>query len=107
MNNKKIKTAHKRTLITVVLNFIAANTCCCTMHQKMARGFKFWIYEVEESHCLCSEKKALISFADRTAKLICTYVLAYAKNRFPHAAQLLINLLANLLQVAVVLMHKK
>ena len=28
------------------------------------------------------------------------------KNRFSHAAQLTINLLANVLQVAVVLMHK-
>ena len=31
-------------------------------------------------------------------KLICAYVLAYAKNRFSHAAQLSINLLTNLLQ---------
>ena len=39
--------------------------------------------------------KALISFADRTAELICAYVLAYAKSRFSHAAQLSINLMAN------------
>ena len=39
-------------------------------------------------------KTKAISFADRTAKLICAYVLAYAKSRFSHAAQLSINLLA-------------
>ena len=57
MNNIKIKTTNEITLITVVLNFITANTCCCTMHQKMARGLKFQIQEVEELHCLCSENK--------------------------------------------------
>ena len=31
-------------------------------------------------------------------KLICAYVLAYAKSRFDHATQLSINLLTNLLQ---------
>ena len=40
-------------------------------------------------------KKALISFADRTAKLICAYVLVYAKSKFSQAAQLSINLFAN------------
>ena len=45
--------------------------------------------------------KALISFADRTSKLICAYVLAYAKNRFSRAAQLSINLLANLLHCGI------
>ena len=48
-----------------------------------------------------AKTKALISFADRTVKLICAYVLAYAKSRFSHAAQLSINdinLLTNLLQ---------
>ena len=43
MNNIKIKTTNKKTLITVVLNVIKANTCCCTMNQKMARGLKFRI----------------------------------------------------------------
>ena len=57
MNNIKIKTTHKTTLITVVLNFITTNTCCYTVHQKMTRGLKFRIYEVEELHCLCSENK--------------------------------------------------
>ena len=36
--------------------------------------------------------KALISFAV-TAKLICAFVLAYAKSRFSHDVQLSINLL--------------
>ena len=36
--------------------------------------------------------KALISFLV-TAKVICAYVLAYAKSRVSHAAQLSINLL--------------
>ena len=49
--------------------------------------------------------KALISFADRTAKLICAYVLAYAKSRFSHAAQLSINLLARIYYTVVDLMH--
>ena len=31
--------------------------------QKMARGWKFWIYKVEELYCSCSKKKVLISFA--------------------------------------------
>ena len=41
-----------------------------------------------------AKTKALISFADRIAKLICAYFLDYAKSRFCHAAQLSINLLA-------------
>ena len=44
-----------------------------------------------------AERKALMSFADRTTRLICTYVLANAKSRLSHADQLSINLLANLL----------
>ena len=49
--------------------------------------------------------KALISFADQTAKLICAHVLAYAKSRFSHAAQLSINLFARIYYTAVDLMH--
>ena len=49
--------------------------------QKMARGLKFRIYEAEGLYYLCSEIKALISFAV-TAKLICVFVFAYAKSRF-------------------------
>ena len=62
MNNIKIKTTNKKTLITVVLNFITANTCCCTMHQNMARGLKIRINEVEELQCLCSENKGADQF---------------------------------------------
>ena len=51
--------------------------------------------------------KALISFVDRTAKLICAYVLAYEKRRFSHAAQLSIHLLANLLQCGSFNAHKQ
>ena len=71
MNNIKIKTTIKKTLITVVLNFITANTCCCTMHQKMAGGLKFRILGVEELHCLCSENKGAdqLRGSDREANL--------------------------------------
>ena len=53
--------------------------------QKMARGLKFRIKKVEVTYYLCSEKKALISFAV-TAKLICVFVFAYAKRWFSHDA---------------------
>ena len=53
--------------------------------QKQARSLKFWIYKVEEMYYPCSEKKALISFAV-TAKLICTFVFAYADCWFSHEA---------------------
>ena len=53
-----------------------------------------------------AKTKALISFADRTAKLICAYALAYAKSRFSHTAQLSINLLANLLLCGSFNAHK-
>ena len=71
MNNIKIKTTNKKTLITVVHNFITVNTCCCTMRQKMARGLTFRIKEVEELHCLCSENKGAdqLRGSDREANL--------------------------------------
>ena len=47
--------------------------------QKMAKGLKFRIKEVEG----VGKTKALISFAV-TAKLICVFVFAYAKSRFSH-----------------------
>ena len=53
--------------------------------QKMARGLKFWIKKVKGLDCVCSENKALISFAV-TAKLICVFVFAYAKRWFSHDA---------------------
>ena len=43
---------------------------------------------VEELYYLCSETKALISFAV-TAKLICVFVFAYAKCLFSHSYILL------------------
>ena len=77
------------------------------MHQNMARGLKFRTLEVEELHTVYVAKtKALISFADRTVKLICAYVLAYTKSRFSHAAQLSIILLANLLHCGSFNAHK-
>ena len=48
--------------------------------QKMARGLKFQINEVEGFYYLC-EKKALISCADNK-QLICAFVFQYAKHRF-------------------------
>ena len=51
--------------------------------QKMARGFKFWIKEVEGLYCLCSENKDADQLRD-TVQLICAFVFAYAKSRFPH-----------------------
>ena len=53
------------------------------LSQKMARGLKFRIYEVEELYYPCSENKG----ADRcvvTVQLICVFVFAYAKKRFSH-----------------------
>ena len=41
--------------------------------QKMARGWKFWIYKEEELNCTV------------TAQLICAFVFAYANRRFYHA----------------------
>ena len=73
MNNIKIKTTNKKPLITVVLYFITANTCCCTMHQNMARGLKFRFrkkrnYTVRKKRnytVFVVKTKALVSFADR------------------------------------------
>ena len=47
--------------------------------QKMARGWKFWIYKLEELYYLCSKKKDAF-----TAKLIYAFVFAYAKCWFSH-----------------------
>ena len=47
--------------------------------QKMARGMKFRILEVEGLYYLCGEDKG-------TGQLICTFVFAYAKSRFSHDA---------------------
>ena len=52
--------------------------------QKQARSFKFWIYKVEEFYDVAKIKE-LISFAV-TAKLVCTFVFAYADRWFSFAA---------------------
>ena len=49
--------------------------------QKMARGLKFWILEVN----YVAKTKVLISFAV-TAQLICTFVFTYVKNSFSYDA---------------------
>ena len=55
--------------------------------QKMARGLKFCVKEVEGLYYPCSENKGADqlrgSFAV-TAKLICVFVFTYAKSRFSH-----------------------
>ena len=53
--------------------------------QKVVKGLKFWIYEVEGLYYLCSETKWLISCAVN-AQLICAFAFAYAKRRFSHDA---------------------
>ena len=45
--------------------------------QKMVRGLKFHIEEVEGLYYLCSKNKALISYAV-TVQLICVFVFAHA-----------------------------
>ena len=53
--------------------------------QKMARGLKFRIYEVEGLYYKCSENRG----ADQLrgyAKLICVFVFGYAKLWVSHAA---------------------
>ena len=47
----------------------------------MARGLKFWIYEVEGLYYPCSENKDADQLAV-TTKLICVFVFAYAKSGF-------------------------
>ena len=46
--------------------------------QKMVRGWKFWIYKVQELYYPFSENKGV------TAKLICAFVFAYADCWFSH-----------------------
>ena len=46
--------------------------------QKMARGLKFWISEVEGLYYSCSKNKGAVQL---TAHLNCAFVLAYAKSR--------------------------
>ena len=51
--------------------------------QKMARGLKFWIKEVEELYYLCTENKGADQLRGHL-QLICAFVFAYAKSRFSH-----------------------
>ena len=51
----------------------------------MARGLKFWIYEVEGLYYPLVKTKALIS-CEVTTQLICVFVFAYAKIWFSHIA---------------------
>ena len=51
--------------------------------QRMARGLKFWIEEVEGLYCLYKVKKVLISCVV-TAQL--NFVFTYAKSWFSHDA---------------------
>ena len=60
-----------------------------SQQQKMARGLKFRIKEVEGMYYLCSEITGADQFRG-TAKLICVFVFAYAKSRFSHDAALII-----------------
>ena len=55
-----------------------SDTNQAVQQQKMARGLKFWIEEVEGCSIHVAKTKALISFAV-TAKLICVFVFTYAK----------------------------
>ena len=51
--------------------------------QEMARGLKFRILEVKGLYYSCSENKGASQFPV-TAKLICVFDFAFAKNRFSH-----------------------
>ena len=62
-----------------------AHTNQAVQAQKVARGWKLWIWKVEEMYCPIVKKKVLISFAV-TEKLICSFVFAYIKCWFSHEA---------------------
>ena len=64
-----------------------SDTNWSVQQQKMARGLKFWIKEVEGLHYLCSENKGADQLCGyRKADQICVFVFAYAKSRFSHIA---------------------
>ena len=81
----------------VLIKFVLSSFLCILCIRRCLEGLKFRIKEEEElNYTVYVEKtKMLISFAVTTELMICAFVLAYAKTRFSHAAQLLINLLAN------------
>ena len=55
------------------------------MPQKMARGFKFQILEVEGFYCLCRENKGTDQLhSDRGRAAICAFAFAYVKIRASH-----------------------
>ena len=62
-----------------------SNTNQPAQPQKMARGLKFQIWEVEGLHYLCRENKGVIN-CRLTVNLICTFFYAYSKSRFSHDA---------------------
>ena len=67
------------------------------MHQKMAIGVKFRVYEVEELHCLCSGNKGTdeLRGSDREANLrLCSRI---CKKQAFSRSSIIDNLLANLL----------
>ena len=57
-----------------------SDTKWAVQSQKMVRGLKFWIEEVEGHYEYVVKTKALIS-CTVTAQLICAYVFAYAKKQ--------------------------
>ena len=62
-----------------------SDTNWAVQQQKMARGLKFRIQEIEGLNYLCSKNKD----ADQlhiNLQLICAIVFAYAKSRFSHDA---------------------
>ena len=62
-----------------------SNTNQAVQPQKMARGWKFGIEEVEELYYLSSENKEADQLRGHvTAQLICAFVFAYAESRFSH-----------------------
>ena len=52
--------------------------------QKMAKGLKFQIYEVEDCTIGHVAKTKVLIRCAVTAQLICAFVLTYAKSRFSH-----------------------
>ena len=80
------------------------------MHQKVARGLEFRIYEEKELHCLCSKNKGAdqLRISDREANLrLCSRICK--KQVFSRGSimnQLSINLLTNLLQCSSFNAHK-
>ena len=57
-----------------------SDTTRAVQQQKMVRGLKFRIQEVEGLYYHCSENKDVDQLV--TTKLICVFVFEYAKSRF-------------------------